>query len=150
MVLALVIPAMMMAAFWLVFGNAAKSAGFDYALFLLAGAMFHAVMFAAGGSCMALAVDVENGLIDRMRAMPIPAWVAIGGRTITDLLRSVVSVLSVVVVALLCGAKPQHLGGLLIASLLSVLVDFRRFQEASMSVHIHSLSTVFVHAGRLL
>ena len=59
LVSALVIPGMFMLAFWGVFGHAAGRSGFDYALYLMAASMFQAVMFAAGGSAMALAVDVE-------------------------------------------------------------------------------------------
>ncbi|MFC3849129.1 ABC transporter permease [Corynebacterium hansenii] len=122
LVSALVIPGMMMLAFWVVFGHAAKESGFDYALFLMAGSMFQAVMFTAGGSCMALAVDVESGLIGRLRAMPIPALVAVGARMITDLVRSLLSVLAVVAIGLLCGAKPAGVMGLLLACLLALLM----------------------------
>lgn len=122
LVSALVIPAMMMFIFWLVFGNAANQIGFDYALFLMAGTMFQGVMFAAAASAMALAVDMESGLINRMRAMPIPAMVAVGGRMITDALRSAVSIIAVVIVALLCGAQPASITGLTIACLIALLM----------------------------
>lgn len=106
LVSALVIPGMFMLAFWGVFGHAASRSGFDYALYLMAASMFQAVMFAAGGSAMALAVDVESGLLGRMRAMPIHAMVAIGGRMLTDLERSVASLCTVIGLGLLCGAEP--------------------------------------------
>ena len=48
LVSALVIPGMSMLAFWVVFGHAASGSGFDYALFLMAAAMFQAAMFTAG------------------------------------------------------------------------------------------------------
>ena len=79
-----------------------------YALYLMAASMFQAVMFAAGGSAMALAVDVESGLLGRMRAMPIHAMVTIGGRMLTDLLRSVASLCAVIMLGLLCGAQPAN------------------------------------------
>ena len=108
LVSALVIPGMFMLAFWGVFGHAAGRSGFDYALYLMAASMFQAVMFAAGGSAMALAVDVESGLLGRMRAMPIHAMVTIGGRMLTDLLRSVASLCAVIMLGLLCGAQPAN------------------------------------------
>lgn len=104
---AFVIPGLFMLAFWAVFGHAASSSGFDYALFLMAACMFQAVLFTAGGSALALAVDVESGLLARMRAMPINAAVAIGGRLATDLLRSLASVITVAVLGLVCGAEPD-------------------------------------------
>ena len=106
LVSALVIPGVFMLAFWAVFGHAASRSGFDYALFLMAASMFQAVMFAAGGSAMALAVDVESGLLGRMRAMPIHAMVVIGGRMLADLVRSIASLCAVIGVGLACGARP--------------------------------------------
>lgn len=122
LVSALVIPGMSMLAFWVVFGHAASSSGFDYALFLMAASMFQAVMFAAGGSAMALAVDMECGLLSRLRAMPIHAMVAIGGRMLTDLVRSVISVGAVVAIGLACGAKPDSLSGLLLACAVALVM----------------------------
>ena len=104
---AFVIPGLFMLAFWAIFGHTASSSGFDYALFLMAACMFQAVLFTAGGSALALAVDVESGLLARMRAMPINAAVAIGGRLATDLLRSLASVITVAVLGLVCGAEPD-------------------------------------------
>jgi ABC-2 type transport system permease protein len=113
---------MSMLAFWVVFGHAANSSGFDYALFLMAASMFQAVMFTAGGSAMALAVDMENGLLARLRAMPIRAMVAVGGRMITDLLRSLLSLTAVVAIGLVCGARPGGVGGLLLSCLTALLM----------------------------
>ena len=111
-----------MLSFWIVFGHAANASGFDYALFLMAASMFQAVMFAAGGSAMALAVDMESGLLARLRAMPIRAMVAVGGRMITDLLRALLSVGAIVVIGLICGAKPDSVGGLLLSCLTALLM----------------------------
>ena len=122
LVSALVIPGMSMLAFWIVFGHAASASGFDYALFLAAASMFQAVMFTAGGSSMALAVDMESGLLARLRAMPIRAMVAVGGRMITDLLRALLSVGAIVVIGLICGAKPDSVGGLLLSCLTALLM----------------------------
>lgn len=110
---AFVIPGLFLLSFWAVFGHAAEASGFDYALFLMAACMFQAVMFAAGGSALALAEDAESGVLARMRTMPISAVVAVGGRLGTDLLRGGASVGTVVVLGLWCGAEPQSWRGLL-------------------------------------
>lgn len=114
---ALIIPGMFMLAFWVVFGHAANGSGLDYARFLLAASMLQAVLFTAGGSAMALAVDAESGLLARIRAMPVSSGAVIGGRVATDLLRSVLSLGAVTVLALVCGAEPASTGGLLLALL---------------------------------
>ncbi|AWE41758.1 ABC transporter [Actinobaculum sp. 313] len=114
LVSAFVIPGLFMLSFWSVFGHAAATSGFDYALFLMAACMIQAVMFTAGGSTLALAVDMENGLLSRMRAMPINAIVAVGGRLITDLIRSLCSLATVVALGLVCGAQPDGVSGLIL------------------------------------
>lgn len=119
---AFVIPGLVMVAFWTVYGHAASQAGIDYALFLLPAVMFQAVMFTAGGSAMALAVDAESGVLDRLRAMPISATVMVVSRLGTDLIRSVASLLTVIVIALLCGAKPHSFGNLALAFLIALLI----------------------------
>ena len=120
LVSALVIPGMSMLAFWVVFGHAASGSGFDYALFLMAAAMFQAVMFTAGGSAMALAVDVESGLLARVRAMPVHVLSVIMGRMICDLIRSILSLCTVIVLGLLCGAEPASWSGLVLAFLVAL------------------------------
>lgn len=120
LVSALLIPGMSMLSFWIVFGHAAGNSGFDYTLFLTAAAMFQAVMFTAGGSAMALAVDAESGLLARLRAMPINAMAVVGGRMLTDAIRSVVSLGAVVGLGLACGAKPASWSGLALAFLVAL------------------------------
>ncbi len=122
LVSAFVIPGLFMLSFWAVFGHAANKSGFDYALFLTAACMFQAVMFTAGGSAMALGVDEESGLLDRMRAMPISAVAIIGGRLTTDVLRSFCSVAAVITLGLLCGAKPAGWLEVLVAVTIALLM----------------------------
>lgn len=112
---AFVIPGLFLLAFYSVFGHAANQAGLDYARYLLAACMFQAVMFAAGGSAMALAVDEESGLLQRIRALPVSPSVSVVGRLGCDFLRSVASLVTVVVIALLLGAKPASFSNLVLA-----------------------------------
>ncbi|VEI14064.1 ABC transporter permease [Trueperella bialowiezensis] len=119
LVSAFVIPGLFMVSFIAVFGHAASSIGFDYPLYLMAAAMFQAVMFTAGGSAMAMAVDIESGLIARLQTMPISALVTIGSRLATDLIRSLLSAGTVVLLGLLFGAQPDSAAGLLAAFLLA-------------------------------
>lgn len=122
LVSAFVIPGTIFLAFWDVFGHAAARAGVDYALFLLPAVMFQAALFSAGGSVMALAVDAESGMLARLRAMPISASVIVASRLGTDLIRSFASLAAVILLALLCGAKPDNVGGLALAFLLALII----------------------------
>ncbi|MDO4888027.1 MAG: ABC transporter permease [Actinomycetaceae bacterium] len=117
---AFIIPGTFFLVFFATFGHAARQAGLDYPLFLLAAALFQAVMFTAGGSAMALAVDQENGLIQRMRAMPLPAVAAVGGRLACDGLRAVASMATVTALALVAGARPHSVAGLFFALIMTL------------------------------
>lgn len=92
MVGGLVTPAVFFLAIWTVFGRAMDAAGLDYGHYLDPGVTLQAVIFAAGGSAGAIAVDRTTGILDRQRTLPISALAPIGGRLVADLLRSVISV----------------------------------------------------------
>lgn len=119
---AFVIPGLFMVSFWAVFGHAASTSGFDYALFLMAACLFQAVMFTAGGSALAIGVDAESGLLGRIKAMPVNPLISIGGRLATDLIRSVCSLIAVMGLGLLCGAKPHSWGGMALAFVVALIM----------------------------
>lgn len=117
-----IIPGIMMSCFMAVFGHAAKQIGFDYSLYLMAGAMFQAAMFSAGGSVMAIAVDLENGLLDRSLTMPVTIGEILASRLACDLIRSILSVLTVIIVGYLWGARANSFTDLLLAFLFSLVI----------------------------
>lgn len=88
----LVTPAVMFLAIWTVFGRAMDASGLDYAQYLVPGVSLQAVVFAAGGSAMAIGIDRSSGLLDRQRTLPISALAPVIGRLAADLLRCVASV----------------------------------------------------------
>lgn len=117
-----VIPGIMMSALLAVFGHAAKQAGFDYSLYLMAGAMFQAAMFSAGGSVMAIAVDLESGILDRSLTMPVSIGNILASRLACDLIRTVLSAATVIVIAYLWGARVENFLGLFLAFILTLVI----------------------------
>ncbi|MCI1792026.1 MAG: ABC transporter permease [Bifidobacterium tibiigranuli] len=109
---AFIMPGLFMGAFLIVFGHAASQTGLDYALFLLPAAMFQAAMFSA--------VDSESGILARLRSMPTSALAI---RLGTDLIRTVASLATVSVLALVCGAKPHSFGALALAFLVAAAIS---------------------------
>lgn len=101
----LVTPAVMLLAFWSVFGRAMEASGVDYGQYLIPGITLQAAIFGAGGSAMAIGVDRTSGVLDRQRTLPISALAPIGGRLAADLLRCVLSVSVVTLVGVALGFR---------------------------------------------
>lgn len=92
LVSATVQPLMFVFLFAYVFG--ASLGGGQYREFLLAGIFAQTVAFNAAFTTVGLAGDLQTGIIDRMRTLPMSRLAVLMGRTLSDL---VVNVLSLVV-----------------------------------------------------
>lgn len=67
-----------------IFGGAINSAGLSYVDFLVPGFIATAVLFAGIGTSVAMAEDLEEGFIDRLRSLPIPRSAVLAGRAVAD------------------------------------------------------------------
>jgi len=86
--------------FAFVFGSAiAVPGGGSYREFLMAGIFAQTMAFAAATTAVSVATDMSKGLIDRFRSLPMARSAVLTGRTVADL---VASLLGVTVMAL-CG-----------------------------------------------
>jgi ABC-2 type transport system permease protein len=84
----IVIGTIQMAGFMLVyryvFGGAIDAGGIDYVDFLVPGFVTTGVLFAGIGAAVAMAEDLEQGFIDRLRSLPIPRSSVLAARAIAD------------------------------------------------------------------
>ncbi|MBP0456545.1 ABC transporter permease [Streptomyces montanisoli] len=94
---ALVQPVMFVLLLAYVFGGSLGGAG--YRTFLMGGIFAQAVTFNAAFTALGLASDMDKGIVDRFRSLPMPRMAVILGRTLSDLLMSVVTL----TVTSLCG-----------------------------------------------
>ncbi|MCF3960127.1 ABC transporter permease [Streptomyces fuscigenes] len=94
---ALVQPVMFVLLLAYVFGGSLGGAG--YRTFLMGGIFAQAVTFNAAFTALGLAADLDKGIVDRFRSLPMPRMAVILGRTLSDLLMSVVTL----TVTSLCG-----------------------------------------------
>lgn len=79
-------PIMFVLLFSFVFGGAIPLPGHEpYRQFLLAGIFAQALSFGTGSTSVAMAHDLENGLIDRFRSLPMARSALAAGHTIGDL-----------------------------------------------------------------
>jgi len=82
-------PVMFVLLFTYVFGGAIRSPGVKYVDFLLPGIFVQIVAFGAMNTGIGLAEDINKGLIDRFRSLPMARSAVLAGRTLSDLARNV-------------------------------------------------------------
>src|SRR5205809_1820708 len=92
-------PIMFVLLFAYVFGGAIKVTGTHYREYLMAGIFTQTVAFGAGITAIGLADDLQKGVIDRFRSLPMSRAAVLIGRTTSDLLNNVL----VVIVMSVCG-----------------------------------------------
>jgi ABC-2 type transport system permease protein/oleandomycin transport system permease protein len=76
-----------------------------YVNFLLPGVIGQTAAFASMATAISLAVEVQKGVIDRMRAMPMARSAFLGGRLLADVVRMTVTILVIVGVGYLVGFR---------------------------------------------
>lgn len=99
-------PVMFILLFTFVFGGAINVPGGDYTQFLLPGIFVQLVLFGSvAGTTVGVCTDMNSGIMDRFRSMPISRSAVLVGRTVSEVLRYVVSLAVMVVVGILVGFR---------------------------------------------
>jgi ABC transporter DrrB family efflux protein len=115
-------PIMFVLLFAYVFGGAVKGSlpqGVKYIDFLLPGIFVQSVAFRATQTAVGLSEDLERGVVDRFRSMPMTRSAVLIGRTVADLVRNVLIIGLMIVVGYVIGFR-FHAG--LLPALASVAV----------------------------
>jgi ABC transporter DrrB family efflux protein len=110
-VFAIIQPIMFVLLFRYVFGGAIPIKGVSYVNYLLPGILVQTVIFGSVNTAIGLAEDLQKGLIERFKALPMARMAVLGGRTVADLSRSVVVLLIITGVGMLVGFRPS--GGII-------------------------------------
>jgi ABC-2 type transport system permease protein/oleandomycin transport system permease protein len=116
-------PIMFVLLFVYVFGGAIEGslpAGVDYVDFLLPGILVQSVTFRATQTAVGLSQDLERGVIDRFRSMPMARSAVLIGRTVADIVRNILIILLMIVVGYLVGFQFEGGVGGALASILLV------------------------------
>jgi ABC-2 type transport system permease protein/oleandomycin transport system permease protein len=130
-------PIMFVLLFSLVFGGAIEVPG-DYTSFLMAGIFVQTIAFAGIYTSVLLANDLQKGMIDRFRSLPMSQSSVLTGRTLTDLLRALLAIGIMWIVGMLVGFRPTGgIGASIVAIGVMLLFGF-------------ALSWVGVAAGALV
>ena len=96
-------PIMFVVLFAYVFGGAIQVDGPSYREYLMAGIFTQTVAFGSGITAIGLADDLQKGIIDRFRSLPMSRAAVLIGRTTSDLLNNVFVLIIMVICGLLVG-----------------------------------------------
>jgi ABC-2 type transport system permease protein/oleandomycin transport system permease protein len=107
LVFATIQPVMFVLLFRYVFGGAIAVKGTSYANYLMAGIFTQTVIFGSTTTGIGLATDLQRGLIDRFRSLPMAKSAVLTGRIISDMVRNTFVVIVMWIVGLLVGFQPQ-------------------------------------------
>ena len=108
LVFSIVQPVMFVLLFRYVFGGAIDAGGgTSYVDFLMPGIFVYTVAFGSAMTSVGLAEDLQRGLVDRFRSLPMSRSAVLTGRTIADLARNALTVALMLAVGLLVGFRPE-------------------------------------------
>ncbi|MGW0041994.1 ABC transporter permease [Rhodococcus sp. NPDC003348] len=96
-------PIMFVLLFAFVFGSAIEIPGMSYREFLIAGIFTQTVIFGATWTGLGMVEDLQKGIIDRFRSLPMAPSAVLIGRTSTDVLINVISLVVMTLTGLLIG-----------------------------------------------
>lgn len=100
-------PIMFMLLFRYVFGGAINTGGATYVNFLVAGILIQSVAFGSLTTSLSITTDLQRGIVDRIKSLPIASWGLLMGHVTADLVRNVIQALVMIGVGLLVGFRPE-------------------------------------------
>jgi ABC-2 type transport system permease protein len=100
-------PIMFMLLFRYVFGGAINTGGTSYVNFLVPGILIQSAAFGALTTSVSVANDLQRGIIDRFKSLPMVSSAVMTGHVVADLVRNIISSAVMVLVALLVGFRPE-------------------------------------------
>ena len=112
-------PIMFVLMFAYVFGSSIEIPGVDYREFLMAGIFTQTVIFGSTFTGVGMAEDMTKGVIDRFRSLPMTRSSVLIGRTASDVVYNLISVVMMTLTGLVVGWRihtsvPEALGGFLL------------------------------------
>jgi ABC transporter DrrB family efflux protein len=130
LVLSASMPVIFILMFTYVFGGAIQgalppAAAGRYVNWLIPGLLAQFALFGGAGTASGVAEDLTKGVIDRFRSLPMADGAVLVGRTLSDLLRSAVTLTLMLAVGVGIGFRSQTgLGGLLSALAVGLLFGY--------------------------
>lgn len=128
LIMAIMLPVVLMLMFTYVFGGAIDPGG-DYVNYVVPGLILLCAGFGAASTAVDVAQDMETGIMDRFRTMPIRSWVTLTGHVVASLARNLLATGVVIGVAFAIGFRPsgnalQWLGAVAIVALYILAITY--------------------------
>jgi ABC transporter DrrB family efflux protein len=101
-------PVIMIMIFRYAFGGAIKTPNGSYVNFLMPGILVLTAIFGAIVTGIGLTEDLSKGIVDRLRSLPMARSAVLVGRTLSDLVRNVTSVVLMLGVGFIVGFRPSE------------------------------------------
>jgi ABC-2 type transport system permease protein len=101
-------PIMFLVLFAAVFGGAISKAlppGVSYLNFLMAGIIVQTAAFGSTTTAVSVVNDLQRGIIDRFRSLPMSNLAVLNGHVVSDLLRNTISTVVMLVAGLIIGFR---------------------------------------------
>lgn len=105
LVFATIQPIMFVLMFAYVFGGAIDTPGLDYIDFLIPGIVVQTLAFGSVATGVGLAEDLQGGLIDRFRSLPMARSAVLSGRALSDVARNAFSLVLILAVGYAIGFR---------------------------------------------
>ena len=131
-------PIMFILLFAYVFGSAINPEGINYREFLIAGIFSQTVIFGATFTGAGIADDMQKGIIDRFRSLPMSRTSMLLGRTASDVLLNALSVTVMSLTGLLVGWRIR-------GSFLEAVAAF-----ALLLLFAYAISWIFAYIGLIV
>ena len=138
LVFVLISPIMFVLLFGYVFGASIDVPGVDYREFLMAGIFAQTAVFGATFTGAGLAEDMQKGVIDRFRSLPMSRSAVLVGRTTSDIVYNVLTFMVMAATGLLIGWRVR-------TSLLEALAAF-----ALLLLFAYAISWVMAYMGLIV
>jgi ABC transporter DrrB family efflux protein len=115
-------PAMLLLLFRYVLGGAIHIPGGSYVDYVVPAIFIEAVLIGCMTTSIGLAQDLQSGIIDRFRSLPMARPAVLAGRTLADLARSALSLLIMIILGLLVGFRFHNSVGAILAGMALILI----------------------------
>jgi len=106
LLMAVLLPTIIMLLFVTVFGGAIQIPGVDYVDYIVPGVIVLCAGFGSSSVAVYVATDIQNGIIDRFRTMPVPAYGVVVGHVVAGVLRNLIATGFVIGIGVLLGFRP--------------------------------------------
>lgn len=90
-----------------VLGGAINTGGIDYSQFIFAGILVQMLAFGANYTTINLAVDLQQGIVDRFRSLPMNTGALLFGHISADIFRNALSTVIIFIASLIVGFRPN-------------------------------------------